>query len=54
VSSGSVEYTVEQSFAPSAAVVAEAQLKPQMAATYTEATVRHHRAVRQGYSAIVE
>jgi HK97 family phage major capsid protein len=40
VSSGSVEYTVEQSFTPSAAVVAEGALKPQMAATYAEATAK--------------
>jgi HK97 family phage major capsid protein len=40
VTSGTVEYTQETSFTPSAAVVAEAALKPQMAATFTEATAK--------------
>src|SRR5262249_42784639 len=38
VTSGTVEYTVEQTFTPSAAVVAETALKPQMAATFAEVT----------------
>jgi HK97 family phage major capsid protein len=38
VTSGSLEWTVEQSFTPSAAVVAETALKPQMAATFVEQT----------------
>jgi HK97 family phage major capsid protein len=40
VTSGSVEFTVEQSFTPSAAVVAEGALKPAMAATYAEAATK--------------
>jgi HK97 family phage major capsid protein len=37
-SSGAVEFTVEQSFTPSGAIVPEGALKPQMAATYVEQT----------------
>jgi HK97 family phage major capsid protein len=40
VTSGNIEYTQETSFTPSAAVVAEAALKPQMAAAFAEATAK--------------
>ncbi len=40
VTSGSVEYTQETSFTPSAAVVPETQLKPTMAITFAEAVAR--------------
>jgi hypothetical protein len=40
VTSGTVEYTQETAFTPSAAVVAEAALKPAMAATFAEALAK--------------
>jgi Phage capsid family len=40
VESGSVEYTMETSFTPSAAVVPETQLKPAMAITFAPATAK--------------
>jgi len=40
VSSGSIEYTMESSYTPSAAVVPETTLKPAMAITFAEATAK--------------
>jgi hypothetical protein len=40
VTSGTIEYTVETSFTPSAAVVPETTLKPSMPITFTEATAK--------------